>query len=322
MLAITGSSGFIGSYIADFLPFPQKRLVRHLALTNSNHSPETCLTGSTDITWIEGDLQSKETVTPFVDNASILIHLASSSNPRTPFLHIKEDIDQHLEPTSSLFERYAKANPGGHVIFASSGGNMYSDQQPWQPRTEEDLPLPRSFYSINKLTAENHLRLCCEKYQIGATVLRISNPYGVILPSARGHGFIGIALSCALNDKPIAIIEPWDTMRDYLHLDDLAKAFKIVIEQPPKKGEFRLFNVSSGIGHSLKEVLEIIEVVTEKEIKKTNLFDPLQGQSWSVLSYEKMRKTLGWQPTTTLQKGIEKMWENYAKNAFLVKSVL
>ena len=301
MIAVTGSTGFIGSYIVDSLPFPQKRLIRkHTSMNSSANS---------QITIIPGELQDREQIASLVKDTPILVHLASSSHPRIPVTDISEDIRQHLTYHSFLFETFAKSNPGGHIIFSSTGGNMYSDSNHRIPKSEEEVPFPRSYYSINKLAAEHHLRLFCDRYQISATVLRISNPYGILLPSTRAQGLIGVALSCLINEKPLSIIEPWETVRDYLHLEDLKRAVQLVINKPPKKGEFRLFNLSSGKGHTLKEVIDLIEKTTGKTIDKREAINPSQVPSWSVLSSKKIERALGWSPQISLSDGIQKMWQ-------------
>lgn len=57
-----------------------------------------------------------------------------------------------------LFETFAKENPRGHIVFASTGGNMYQADLNVSA-SEQDIPHPWSSYSINKLAAENYLKL-------------------------------------------------------------------------------------------------------------------------------------------------------------------
>lgn len=207
-----------------------------------------------------------------------------------------------------LFQAFAEMNPQGHIIFASTGGNMYSTEPPYVPRTELDLPLPASIYSIQKLSIEHHLRLICQKHGVKGTVLRISNPYGSILPSCRSQGLIGVTFSKLLSNESLHIIDSPESVRDYLHLDDLISAFNLVIKQHPKQGEFRLFNLSSGRGNSLIEVLNLIEEVTQRKIKKEYSYHHLKP-SWSVLSSEKIKMALEWIPKIDLKQGLTKMWD-------------
>lgn len=294
MIGITGATGFIGSYLSDRLPFPQKRLSRHI-----HNSKKECA-------WIQGDLLNQHDCQLFVKDTSTLLHLACTSTPRTSNQNMIQDVHDNVAGALSLFENFAKLNPNGHIIFSSTGGNMYEATSS-SPHGENDPALPRSSYGVHKLAIEHYLRLICSLYGIRGTILRMSNPYGTLLPSKRAQGLIGVAFSKLLNKETLEIIESMDTVRDYIHLDDIVDACKLVINKPPKIGECRLFNLSSGQGHSISTVLEIIENVSSHSIHKKLPSSELVPTS-SVLSYGKLQQAMGWCPKMTLEKGIEQMW--------------
>lgn len=299
MISITGASGFIGSYVANKLDYSQKRL--------SRQSHPDCLKHPHYV-WLKGDYEKMDDIRGFVEGSSTLIHFACSSHPRSSNLDMKKDIQSNLIPTIHLFEAFAKANPNGHIIYSSTGGNMYDAAFNALPRSENDLPHPQSSYGIHKLAAENYLRLICELHGIKGTILRISNPYGVLLPKQRAQGLIGVSFAKMLANEPIAIVDSLASVRDYIHLDDVSKACELAIQHPPKNKECRLFNVSSGIGRTLSEVLELIEATTGfsfiKQYPDTSLPEP----TWSVLSYQKIQQALGWHPQISLEQGLQNMW--------------
>lgn len=296
MLALTGSTGFVGSYIAPSLPYPQKRLTR-----NSIPSLDSSIQ-------IMGDLNNPSVIEALVDNVKTLVHLAWSSTPWTSNRDIPLDIGQNLISTVQLFEAFAKKNPEGHIVFASTGGNMYKGQFKVASK-EIDPPSPWSSYSVNKLAAENYLRLFCARYGIKATVMRISNPYGVILPSSRPNGLIGVVFAKLLNNEALNIIDSLESVRDYLHLEDLKEAFKVIIENPPDKGEFRLFNVSSGVGYSMQQILDMIEHISGKQVIK-HFSNSQCIPSWSVLSPSQLHASLKWRPKIHLDEGLKQIWSN------------
>ncbi len=302
MIALTGSTGFIGSYIADSLPYPQKRLMRR-ATSSDTFIP------------IQGDLKNHSDLEMLVDNTNTLVHLAWVNNPWTANRDIHHDINQNLVATVELFEAFAKKNPQGHIIFTSTGGNMYQgdDQVPF---TELSSPKPWSSYSINKLAAEHYLRFFCSKYGIRGTIMRISNPYGVILPSARTNGLIGVIFSKLMQNEPLNIIDSLQSVRDYLHLEDLTKAFNLIIQNPPTLGECRLFNVSSGQGYNIQDIMNMIENITGQEILK-NYANAHCSPTWSVLSPKYIKNVLNWEAQVDLKTGLKQMCE---KNKGFVKT--
>lgn len=299
MIAITGASGFIGSYVSNRIPYPQKRLTRKAIEKDAE---------SVKHVWVQGDLTNRRDVQHFIQDCSTLIHLACTTVPRSSNLDMGQDIQENLISTVRLFETFAKSNPSGHIIFSSSGGNMYSAMQKGNLHTEESLPQPQSSYGINKLAAENYLRLLCKMYGIKGTVLRISNPYGVLLPKQRIQGLIGVVFAKLLANEPIDIFDSPESVRDYIHLNDLTKAFELAILHPPSEGECRIFNVSSCVGHTISEVLTLIEEVTGQKINKRYPLEVLPTASWSVLGYQKIKQALGWAPRISLQDGLRNMW--------------
>lgn len=293
MIAITGSTGFIGSYVSNALPFPQKRLIRHPSSTHS-------------FIPIQGDLNNHSDLENLVEDTQTLIHLAWINNPWTANRDKNHDIAHNLIATVQLFEIFAKKNPKGHIIFASSGGNMYQgDNQ--IPFTELEAPKPWSSYSINKLAAEHYLRLFCAQYGVKGTIMRISNPYGILLPSTRTNGLIGVIFTKLIHHEPLNVIDSFQSVRDYLHLEDLTQAMHLILKNPPLEGECRTFNISSGKGYSLQEILDRIEIITDKKIVK-NLMNAQCSPTWSVLSSQSIKSKLNWEPTISLQEGLERMW--------------
>jgi UDP-glucose 4-epimerase len=296
LLAITGSTGFIGSYISTRLPQPQIRLIR---------KPDTEVNAG--VQTIVGDLRSLDSYEPFLKDATSLIHLAWEGTPRTSF-----NPQESLLPTFNLFKQFAETHPSGHIIFTSSGGNIYGSSPNGAKFLESDSPNPLSSYSALKLDVENQLRILCAEYGMRATILRISNPYGTLLPGHRGQGLIGVAFAKLIKGEPLTIFDDLDSERDYLHLSDLSAAFHPILGTPPLEGECRLYNVSSGQGHSLREVLSLIEKCSNTrlhlEIAKEQQLSSSPRKS--VLSYEKIHNELGWRPRISLAQGIHEMWES------------
>lgn len=297
MIAVTGATGFIGKYLINFLPQPTKCLTRSYTFPTEKG------------TWLTGDLKNKNDINKIVKDTSILIHLACTSTPRNSEYDRIKDVMDNLIPTIQLLEAFSLENPKGHIIFCSSGGNIY-DGKEGRPRVEHEIPLPRSTYSINKLSIEHHIRLLCESIGLAGTILRVSNPYGELASPQRSQGLIGVAFAKILANESLDIYEPLETIRDYIHINDVVEAFLLSIKHPPKSGECKIFNVGSGIGTSTQEILDLIEKTTKKKLKRNYLLSSNTQSVQNVLSYQKIKDTLNWTPTISLQEGIKNMWES------------
>lgn len=307
MLAITGADGFIGKYISNRLPLPQKQL-------NSSKNNEYLICDNNQKTKVPFDNLNDS---GFLKDVSTLLHLACKSYPRNSNQQLSTNVEEDLFFTTKIFEYYAKCNPEGHIIFASTGGNMYHPGSPYIPRNEKELPFPSSGYGVQKLASEHYLRLICQLHGIRATIFRISNPYGTLLSTHRPQGIIGVTLNKMLHDEPISIFDSLDSVRDYLHLEDLTIAFQIAIDHPPQPGNCELFNISSGMGYSLKQVLDSIEEVTNNPIKRINETPNEWIQpSWCVLSNELFKSQYDWKPQIDLNMGLSLMWNNIQTSRF------
>ena len=150
-----------------------------------------------------------------------------------------------LIPTLQLLEAVRAAGTRPHVIYASSGGAVYGRTPGPAPRPfrESDPCMPITAYGIQKLTCEHYLRMAAEEGWLTASVLRISNPYGTLLSPARRQGLIGIVFHQLTNARPIQVFGNPDNVRDYIHLEDMADAFRRVLSPLEP---YAVFNIGSG----------------------------------------------------------------------------
>lgn len=292
-IALTGGTGFIGQYLVDHLQTPVRRLVRNAS--RIKHPGD-----------VFGDLTQPERIDRLLEGASTLIHLAASNAPRTNDPDMGRDLESNVVVSVRLFERFARMNPAGHIIFASSGGAVYDPTLPQVPRVESDPLRPISSYGIQKVTVEHYLTLLHRLYGVSATILRISNPYGVALPRSRAQGIVGVAYSCALEGLELPLVASLDTVRDYLHLDDLLNVFKILLSQPAPAG-VRTYNVGAGTGTSTREVLDLIQEVTGRRLRIVEQPSGIAEPSWNVLDIGRITAELMWRPKLGLREGLTLM---------------
>jgi UDP-glucose 4-epimerase len=303
ILLVTGGTGFIGRYLcrhfASRRGWELRRLVRPVAGRE--------LDLRTDV---RGSLDNAYDVRRFVEGSQCLIHLACTTNPRSSDADIRADLERNLITGVYLFEQFFQLNPGGHVVFASTGGDMYSYDAPYIARRETDSAVPHSSYSIHKLALEHYVRLLCARHGGSGTVLRIGNPYGVRVSEQRGHGLVGVALVKAMHRHKLIVIEPLDSVRDYLHLDDLARAVEGVLAAPPPAGACEIYNVGTGAGHSINEVIATVERVSGLSLPRGIEVPAGRRSTWNVLDIGKIGDHLGWVPRVSFEEGARRLWDD------------
>jgi UDP-glucose 4-epimerase len=140
-----------------------------------------------------------------------------------------------------------------------------------------------------------------------ATILRIGNPYGVLLPAERLQGFIGVAINRLAQGEPIRLFGDTRNVRDYVHLDDVTSLFERVLE--PRES-FSIYNVGSGEGHSVDDILGTIANIVGHEVpvqRSAVAGEPRDLPPWIVLNAGKARRELDWTPSVRFADGLERL---------------
>lgn len=292
-IALTGGTGFIGRNFIKSYAAPINTLTRKIL----EEMPS-------NVKKIEGDLESPNHQS-FLKDCDVLIHLACSLTPRTSQANIEEEMKKNYEGTLRIFEQFKQAKPSGKIIFFSSGGALYDNSNP-KEKTENDILIPTTKYGLLKMQIESHLNVMTRDSELKAISLRVSNPYGEIFSSNRKQGFIGVALKSAVENLPLTIFENKNTVRDYIHFEDLNSLLNILVtENEVKAGEHRIYNVGSGVGTSLEALVHIIEDATNRNISKTYINQEL-APTFNTLSISKICNDFQWKPQTPLLEGIRK----------------
>jgi len=307
-IGITGASGLIGGrflrlWTAENPGVQVRCLARHVVGHLENPGVE----------WMSGDLMNEADCAEFVEELDAVLHFAQSNSPAISDRHWPSDLVANISPGLNLLEALRRRKGGGvcHFVFASSGGAVYG-REPADGFAfrETDHCQPLNPYGIQKLALENYLRTACEQGWLRATVLRISNAYGELLAAERRQGLVGVAMARVLAGRAVKVFGPLETVRDYVHVDDVAKAFGLALDLDERGVEFQVYNVGAGVGHSVEEVLELIGRVTGREVR-TEVSDFGQAAisllPRVVLANGKAKEELGWEPEIVLEEGVRRM---------------
>lgn len=295
---ITGSSGFIGSYLTRWLTASGCTSPRLLVRNTVGAEPEGA-------ELCQGDLHSRADCERFVEGLQAIYYLAHENTPVNSDFDQPNDVRVNLEPLLNLLQAVQRAGTRPQIIYFSSGGAVYASKRDRVPYRETDPCSPSCSYGILKLAAELYLRLAADRGYLTATVLRVGNAYGTLLPRHRMQGLIGVALSSLLKGAPIRVFGDLSNVRDYVHLDDIcAVADRVSVPHEA----FNVLNVGSGLGYSVAEILNVIQECYGSPIQLE--VNESQGQwltDWVVLDIAKAKRECGWHPTIDLPSGIRAM---------------
>jgi len=295
-IIIFGGGGFIGSAIVD-------RLLRDGHVLRIFERPRVApyrkFTESECVEWITGDFSSAHDVSDAVRGMDAVLHLVSTTLPKNsnddPVYDVQSNVVATLQMLNAMVAHHVPK-----IIFISSGGTVYGNPV-YLPIDEKHPTNPLVSYGITKLAIEKYLQMYSRLHGIKAISLRVANPYGERQRIETAQGAIGVFLHRALSGLPIEIWGDGSVTRDYVHVSDVAEAFVRAVEY---SGAVSCFNISSGTGTSLNELIGMLENITGKPVDVRYL----PGRSFdvpaSVLSNDLAREALKWAPVISMQHGL------------------
>lgn len=196
------------------------------------------------------------------EGVAVVYHLISTTLPNTPMELVTKGITDNVVVTSRLLDACVK-NGVKKIVFLSSGGTVYGIGNT-PPFAEESMTNPISAYGLQKLSIEKMLYLYNYTFGMDYSIIRLSNPFG---PYQRPNGVQGVVTTFvynALHDMPIHVYGDGKVVRDYIYIDDAIRAIKNISGYV---GEYKLFNVGSGVGTSIQGVIQVIEDVMNKKLE-------------------------------------------------------
>ncbi len=134
---------------------------------------------------------------------------------------------------------------------------------PQQIPTPETAPTdPITAYGISKLTIEKYLALHEHLYRSDYRVLRVTNPYGPFQTALKNQGVIAALISRAMSGESMEVWGDGSVVRDFIYIDDVIDALEAAMQD---QSSHRVFNIGSGQGHSLREVIGMVERLAWQE---------------------------------------------------------
>lgn len=298
---IFGGGGFIGSTIADRLLRDGHEL---RIFERPRVEPYRKFTESERVEWVTGDLQSTHDVNDVIDGVDVVLHMVSTTLPKNSNDDPIYDVQSNLVATLQMLNAMvAKKIP--KIVFISSGGTVYGIPK-YLPIDEQHPTDPLVSYGITKLAIEKYLHLFEHMYGIKAVTLRVANPYGERQRIETAQGAVGVFLNHAIRGVPIDIWGDGSTTRDYIHISDVAEAFVRAVEYSGPKS---VFNISSGVGTSLNELIAMLEKELGRSIERRYLPGRPFDVRVSVLNNQLAREELKWMPSVSMRDGIARTAE-------------
>lgn len=199
----------------------------------------------------------------FLPGQDIVYHLASTSFPAISNINIKKEMEENIIGTIRLLDSCIACKVG-RIVFFSSGGAIYGENNHC-PLSEDVSTNPITAYGVQKLTIEKLLYLYKRIYGLEFKIIRMANPFG---PYQRPNGKLGAVTTFiyrALHRQEINVYGNGSVIRDYIYVEDAIRA--VINIANDEKDTHDIYNVGSGYGTSIKNLLSIIQDTLQINLK-------------------------------------------------------
>jgi UDP-glucose 4-epimerase len=298
---VIGGNGFIGTHLVSALK------KEGMDVRVFDRYPSKFAEPSSGVEYVTGDLGNHGALSEIVSGADWVFHLAYTTLPKTSNDDPVYDVRSNLIDTIQLLQECSKSGVR-KVVFVSSGGTVYGVPK-IVPVRETHPTDPFCSYGITKLAIEKYLHVFYHLSGLDYVVLRVSNPYGEGQNPHGKQGAIGVFLGRLAKGETINIWGDGEVVRDYIYIDDVVSALIAAGKYSAADQEPRVFNIGSGEGFSLNELIAEIRAVVDTEVKVE--YEPARALDVpvNVLDITLAKEKLAWHPTVDLCTGLNRTWK-------------
>ena len=297
-ILIIGGNGFIGTHLADTL-LSHNHKVRILDVEKEKfREPNKAIDYRISSLFNSFDLYES------MMGIDVVFHLASTTVPSTSGINYSVDVQNNVISTINIID-CAIRQKIRKLVYFSSGGAIYGIPESL-PIKEEDPKKPISSYGIIKYTNEMYVELLCRQNNLDYLIVRPSNPYGPRQGHFIAQGVISTFLRQSIGNDPFNVFGDGNGKKDYIYIQDLVDAILGLLD----RDALGIYNIGSGCGYSVNEIIGVIDRVTGKknEVVRT------PGKKYDVQNYlldtAKVEATLGRQiARTPLETGIRMTYD-------------
>jgi UDP-glucose-4-epimerase GalE len=300
-ILVTGGAGYIGSHTRYFL---EKQGYSVLVVDNLGRGYREAVPPAILHTL---DLRETDKLTALLEDHRVdaVIHFAAyiavGESTKNPLMYFENNVGGSL----SLLEAMMRAGVK-RVVFSSTAAAYGTPAR--VPIVEDEPYAPINPYGESKVIVERMLEWLDRYQEFRSIRLRYFNACGAEPEAGLGERhepethLIPLILRAIQTGSPVTLFgdnyptQDGTCIRDYIHVSDLAEAHIFAVEHLLKGGASNVFNVGTGSGHSVKEVVSSVERVTGKKVPFT-MGPRREGDPPSLVADStKLQTTLGWKP--------------------------
>lgn len=280
-VAVIGGTGFIGDYLVQNLN--RKKNIRILVIYKD--TPPVRRLPNAQYFQVNG-AQNPKKLFEIIKSADYLILLA--------------------RPNFKLINNIIQSELAFKKIIYTSTILIYPNSS--KKQNEKSKLKPANDYEKNKIKEEKLLSEYAENTGNPLTIARLTNVYG----NVKNRGVIHWILSALIAKQPFVVNNSGEPVRDFIFVEDVAKYLELLINFSQKE-KIEVFNVCTGIGFSLNQLIAEVELITNKKLK-TKTGNTTEEKNSIIGDNKKIIRATGYEPKFDIRSGLSKAYQNYLKN--------
>jgi dTDP-glucose 4,6-dehydratase len=312
-LLVTGGAGFIGSnFILYWMrEHPEDKVVNFDKLTYAGNLENLKeVEANPNYSFVHGDICDADSVGMAMQGVDVVVHFAAETHVDRSIAGPAIFVTTNVAGTQVLLDAALKNSIKRfhHVSTDEVFGSIdLSDSSKFNERTPYD---PRSPYAASKAGSDHLVRAYYTTYGLPVTITNCSNNFG---PFHFPEKLIPLAITNILEDKKIPIYGDGLYVRDWLYVDDHARAIDLVLAKG-KVGETYLVGGMEELIPNIEIAKKIVKLLGKDEsyiefVKDRPGHDRKYDVDWS-----KIKRELGWEPLHSFDEYLEKTVEWYKEN--------
>jgi dTDP-glucose 4,6-dehydratase len=329
-ILITGGAGFIGSHVIRLFvnKYPSYRIVNFDKLTYAGNLENLKdVENASNYVFEKGDICSSDDVQHVFEKYKItdVIHLAAESHVDRSIEGPMDFVMTNVVGTVNLLQA-AKSSwkDSNHVFHHVSTDEVFGSlgqEGLFEETTSYD---PRSPYSASKASSDHFVRAFFHTYGLPVKMSNCSNNYG-------SHHFpeklIPLVINNIVNKKPLPIYGKGDNIRDWLWVEDHARAIDVIFHNGTVGESYNVGGLNEWTNIDL--VIYLCKILDKKlkrsegenEMLITFVKDRAGHDARYAIDASKLEKELGWKPSIQFEEGLEKTVDWYLENTEWVEKV-
>lgn len=308
---VTGGAGYIGSHVASELSKSGYGIRIYDDFSNGLQRRVDGKFGDV----VEGDMLDRAKLFAALDGIDAVIHLAAKKaveeSVRDPLKYYENNVGGSLNLLGAM------AAKGVRRLVYSSSAAVYSPNDK-EAVVESDPTFPLSPYGASKLLAERLISSVGAAEQISNISLRYFNVVGSTEvefgDNSRDNLIPKVFLALKSGKRPQIYGADYPTpdgtcIRDYIHVRDLARAHIVALKKVESGYVSQIYNVGSGKGYSVKEMMHQISKSLGKDINPEVSRARAGDSPKLIASIKRIEEELGWRPEASLAEMVDSAWQ-------------